>query len=75
MARRPRSAARRRTKPASLACIYCKCTETNACLVEDLEGNSVGCSWISTKPPVCSAPACVAKLKVARDNPRQAAKR
>jgi hypothetical protein len=67
--------ARRRTTPRSLACIYCGCTETNACLVENLEGDSVGCSWISLKPPVCSAPKCVDKLKAARDNPRQAAKR
>lgn len=36
----------------ALACIYCGCTEDNAC-----EG---GCSWYSTVPPVCTAEACLA---------------
>lgn len=37
------------------ACIYCECTEDNGCETDDGP-----CSWVSTNPPVCSAPDCVA---------------
>lgn len=35
----------------------------------------IPCWWVSTSPPVCSAPACVKKYQRARRNPSQAAKR
>jgi hypothetical protein len=36
-------------------CLYCDCSEFDACILD----NGVPCSWWSTDPPVCSAPECV----------------
>lgn len=38
-----------------LACVICGCTEWDAC---DVDGDA--CTWVTTDPPVCSAPECIA---------------
>jgi len=49
-------------------CIYCNCTEDDACTIplkkpfKLLDGRTVvaePCHWISYDPPICSAPMCV----------------
>lgn len=35
----------------------------------------IGCWWISTSPPVCSANVCVMRYQAARTSPRMKAKR
>ena len=40
------------------ACIYCSCTDDNACMTEDGP-----CAWICDEPPVCSAEPCLTKAR------------
>jgi len=42
----------------SIACIYCRCTDDNACVLSDST-----CSWYEEDPRVCSNPECLAKYQ------------
>lgn len=66
-----------------LRCVYCGCSDSRACVIDidhvprdmaillephEKERGSVACWWVQERPPVCSAPRCMAAL--AHDTPR-----
>lgn len=58
-----RSRLSREIARANLHCLICKCTENNACILE----NGKPCSWVS--PGLCNNPACVAQALVSDVEP------
>jgi hypothetical protein len=61
--------ARRVLRPAPRrgVCRYCRCTDTNACVITIRAHTkppctkSITCSWINKQQTVCSAPSCLRK--------------
>lgn len=46
---------------STLSCLYCGCTEDDACVTP-----AGPCSWITTEPPVCSNPSCIERNSFVR---------
>jgi hypothetical protein len=42
--------------PMLKACMYCGCTDTNAC-----ETAAGPCHWVCEEPPICSSRRCIAQ--------------
>lgn len=58
----------RSTTYAIRRCRHCRCTESKACVIPDLLGNLIPCSWWNREKTVCNNPECVRK-EIAADNP------
>lgn len=42
-------------------CRHCGCTEHNACVIEDILGDPIGCSWYNPEQTCCTNPECIGK--------------